>query len=55
MPFAKISVKGQVTILAEVCKFLGVIPGTHLRFMIRGNTHAMGEVAGEIAGESKDD
>ncbi|CEP67424.1 AbrB-like domain [Moorella glycerini] len=38
MPIAKISSKGQVTIPAEIRKFLGVTPGTHLRFVIRGNT-----------------
>ncbi|WP_338834360.1 hypothetical protein MHLNE_07120 [Moorella humiferrea] len=38
VPIAKISAKGQVTIPAEIRKFLGVTPGTHLRFVIRGDT-----------------
>ncbi|MEW6242875.1 MAG: AbrB/MazE/SpoVT family DNA-binding domain-containing protein [Bacillota bacterium] len=38
MPIAKISAKGQLTIPAEIRKFLGATPGTRLRFVIRGDT-----------------
>ncbi len=37
MPIAKVSSKGQVTIPAEIREFLGVTPGSRLRFVIRGD------------------
>lgn len=38
MSIAKISAKGQVTIPAQIRKFLGVKPGSHVRFVISGDT-----------------
>lgn len=38
MSVVKISKKGQVTIPAEIRKFLGAVPGTRLRFVIQGDT-----------------
>nr|WP_277998881.1 AbrB/MazE/SpoVT family DNA-binding domain-containing protein [Moorella sulfitireducens] len=49
VPIAKISAKGQVTIPAEIRKFLGVTPGTHLRFVIRGDTVQIEKGSGGIA------
>lgn len=38
MPLVKISSKGQVTIPAQIREFLGVKPGSYIRFVIKGNT-----------------
>ncbi|WP_338835860.1 AbrB/MazE/SpoVT family DNA-binding domain-containing protein [Neomoorella thermoacetica] len=37
MSIAKISAKGQVTIPAQIRKFLGVKPGSQIRFVISGD------------------
>jgi len=38
MSVAKISTKGQVTIPAQIRNFLGVKPGSHIHFVIKGDT-----------------
>ncbi|GFN23676.1 hypothetical protein TAMC210_19930 [Thermanaeromonas sp. C210] len=49
MPIAKISSKGQVTIPAEIRKFLGVAPGSHLRFIIKEGTVQIEKGSHDIA------